>query len=145
VKLNWPLIGIGAGAVVTVGVIVTVLTSGGTTISGTSIVTMDQVTAVQGTPADVDATLDVRDNGCFFLSTSDGDLWPVWPEGTTQDGQRIVLPDGSTVADGDAVVATALEAEKSAVKALVGGSGPAAIAEYCLGDDGAVTLVSAAR
>ena len=50
----------------------------------------------------VTGTLRVESNGCFTLDLDEGDQpWVVWPSGTTQEGDRVILPGGDEVGDGD--------------------------------------------
>lgn len=144
-KVNWPLVGIGAGALVTAGVIVAIVTSSATTVSGTTILTLDQLGDTDfPTVGSQPTTLQLGSDGCFDVSTSAGTGWAIWPEGTTQDGDHIVLLDGTRLGDGDAFTSDSAIVTKAKVPALVGSSGPASIAQFCAGTDGPVTILASA-
>ncbi|MDM4764240.1 hypothetical protein QT381_14620 [Galbitalea sp. SE-J8] len=156
-KLNWPLVGIGAGALVTAGIIVAIVTSPGTTLGGTGILTVDQLASASASPAPSasnapsavapalhTATVHQQKNGCFDVALDDGTTaWAVWPSGTTQDADHVVLADGERLGDGDALGGPWRVTTKSDVPALVGGGGPASLAEFCVGEDGPVAILDA--
>lgn len=142
---NWPLIGIVAGALATAVIIVVIFTSSGSSISGSGILTVDELGDVDATAAARTATLERRSNGCLELEFPDGSTaWPVWPTGTTRDGEDVVA-GSSRFAAGDTVTGDIATVKKSAVDALSGDSGPASLAEFCAGDDGTIAIVSSLR
>ncbi|MFT4123184.1 MAG: hypothetical protein QM635_05055 [Microbacteriaceae bacterium] len=151
-RVNWAVLGIGAGALVTVGVIVAIVASPGARVEGTTLLTVDQLataspsasaSAMTSTPAGtLSGTVAVHDDGCIDLVVDGESAWAVWPTGTSQDGDVVVLPDGRRLGDGDGVTGTIALIAKADVAALAGDSGAAALAEFCVGDDGPLALVS---
>ncbi len=63
-----------------------------------------------GTRRPIDSVVVLAPNGCRFLVVDTDRLLAVWPRGTTQDGQDgtlLRLADGTSVAPGDSIRATA--------------------------------------
>lgn len=62
---------------------------------------------VEGPREELRGRLHVEDDGCFTWDTGGATRpWIVWPAGGEHAGDRVVLPDGTSVGDGDALVAT---------------------------------------
>lgn len=70
--------------------------------AGPGLPTQPADAALPGDRLDMMATLRVESNGCFTLDVGEGDQpWAVWPAGSRQDDDRIILVNGDEVGDGD--------------------------------------------
>lgn len=101
-KINWPLIGILAGAAVTLTLVLVIVFSPPTFV-GPEVPT--STTTYEGSA--IVATLVRHDDGCFFVSIDGSESYAIWPEGFVRDGEAVVAPDGIRYNDGDTLDATA--------------------------------------
>ena len=99
---NWPLVGVIAGAVVAVAIVITIfVTTAG--VSSTAIPTAPTVAQLDAKHADwktpLTGTVTIK-NGCLFATVDGADRFVVWPQGWVKDGDAIRTPDGTELVAG---------------------------------------------
>lgn len=99
-KPNWALIGILAGFVATVTIVLMIVLSPPTFV-GPELPTTE--TALEGETTT--ATLTVHEDGCFFVGLAGIEYYAIWPSGFVRD-ESAVVSGPLTIADGDEFVVT---------------------------------------
>ncbi|GGC09267.1 hypothetical protein [Cellulomonas carbonis] len=103
---------LGAGAV-------SCATGDASTEAGFGLPTQPPDDPVAGEREELRGTLHVEDDGCFTWVAEGGDEasrpWIVWPSGGQHDGDHVTLPDGTSVGQGDLLVATGAHVEPEAL------------------------------